>query len=369
MTVGGDGAAAERPRARLGQGQARQASVRAPLRLSHRMAALHRDARPRRRRRAAARRSGIVKAFADIVDAPGGLLAGRRTRRVGRRSPPAGTGPAKCPRRTALPIARRFWSEIEESGRIVEFEALRARLGKRARQDHSRCPSGCSMNPFDLGRRSAPSPAAAGRLRHPRRARIPPPARLGGFRPAPHRRQPGGKLACRSDGAGSARQCPAVRGVQPPLRVHPARHQESGQPALAARPQRRASRRQSRVPRRHGRDAAILGRQDERPARASFAAARRRACSASRRSRFGRSSPQAIARPGAATAMSSCSATPDFARCVDPDALEQAVGHLLQNAIDASSGTPVSVRVDADGDSVDRVDRRQGRRHGRRLRP
>ncbi len=37
---------------------------------------------------------------------------------------------------------------------------------------------------------------------------------------------------------------------------------------------------------------------------------------------------------------------------VDPDALEQAVSHLLQNAIDASSGTPVSVRVDADGDSV-----------------
>ena len=30
---------------------------------------------------------------------------------------------------------------------------------------------------------------------------------------------------------------------------------------------------------------------------------------------------------------------------VDPDALEQAVGHLLQNAIDASSGTPVTVRV------------------------
>ncbi|HVU29467.1 MAG TPA: XrtA/PEP-CTERM system histidine kinase PrsK [Sphingomicrobium sp.] len=37
---------------------------------------------------------------------------------------------------------------------------------------------------------------------------------------------------------------------------------------------------------------------------------------------------------------------------VDPDALEQAIGHLLQNAIDASSGTPVIVRVDADGDSI-----------------
>jgi putative PEP-CTERM system histidine kinase len=37
---------------------------------------------------------------------------------------------------------------------------------------------------------------------------------------------------------------------------------------------------------------------------------------------------------------------------VDPDALEQAVSHLLQNAIDASSGTPVSVRVGADGDKI-----------------
>jgi putative PEP-CTERM system histidine kinase len=37
---------------------------------------------------------------------------------------------------------------------------------------------------------------------------------------------------------------------------------------------------------------------------------------------------------------------------VDPGALDQAVGHLLQNALDASSGTPVTVRVDSDGPSV-----------------
>ncbi len=54
---------------------------------------------------------------------------------------------------------------------------------------------------------------------------------------------------------------------------------------------------------------------------------------------------------------------------VDPDALEQAVGHLLQNAIDASSGTPVSVRVAADGDGVTIADRRQRRRDGWRLHP
>lgn len=37
---------------------------------------------------------------------------------------------------------------------------------------------------------------------------------------------------------------------------------------------------------------------------------------------------------------------------VDPIALEQAVGHLLQNALDASSGEPVTVRVSRHGPSV-----------------
>src|SRR5207248_6974291 len=37
---------------------------------------------------------------------------------------------------------------------------------------------------------------------------------------------------------------------------------------------------------------------------------------------------------------------------VDASALEQAVGHLLQNALDASSGEPVAVRVSAQGAEV-----------------
>jgi len=37
---------------------------------------------------------------------------------------------------------------------------------------------------------------------------------------------------------------------------------------------------------------------------------------------------------------------------VDATALEQALGHLIQNAIDASSGEPVAIRVDHDGDDV-----------------
>jgi putative PEP-CTERM system histidine kinase len=41
-----------------------------------------------------------------------------------------------------------------------------------------------------------------------------------------------------------------------------------------------------------------------------------------------------------------------LAALVDAGALEQAVGHLLQNALDASSATPVTVRVDADERNV-----------------
>ena len=37
---------------------------------------------------------------------------------------------------------------------------------------------------------------------------------------------------------------------------------------------------------------------------------------------------------------------------VDASALEQAVGHLIQNAVDASSGTPVTVRVAGNDDEV-----------------
>ena len=69
----------------------------------------------------------IVKAFADVIDAPGGLLL------VG-----DGTGaltlganwnwPADAPSPDALAEARSLWGEIEETGRILEFEALRRGL-------------------------------------------------------------------------------------------------------------------------------------------------------------------------------------------------------------------------------------------------
>ena len=88
---------------------------------------------------------------------------------------------------------------------------------------------------------------------------VPPAARLGGFRPVPHRRHPGGELYRRGARPAGARRRAALRRVQPPLRLHPSRHQEFGQPAQPGRAQRRASRRQSRVPRRHDRHPAKLG--------------------------------------------------------------------------------------------------------------
>jgi len=72
-----------------------------------------------------------------------------------------------------------------------------------------------------------------------------------------------------------ARSQQALADAQPPLRLHHARHQESGEPALPRRPQCRAPCRESRIPRGHDRDPAELGAQDERSARPPFA--RRRA--------------------------------------------------------------------------------------------
>ena len=66
----------------------------------------------------------IVKAFADVIDAPGGLLlvgdyGGTLTVAANWNWPGANLPAAH------LQGAARFWSELEASGRIVEFEALR----------------------------------------------------------------------------------------------------------------------------------------------------------------------------------------------------------------------------------------------------
>jgi putative PEP-CTERM system histidine kinase len=65
----------------------------------------------------------VVKAFADVVDAPGGLLL------VGDGGRPAiganWNWPTQTPSARALGDAARLWSDIEQCGRIIEFEGLR----------------------------------------------------------------------------------------------------------------------------------------------------------------------------------------------------------------------------------------------------
>lgn len=66
----------------------------------------------------------IVKAFADVVDAPGGLLLvgdGRGALAIHANW----NWPVDAPSTNCLGVAAGLWNQIEESGRIVEFEALR----------------------------------------------------------------------------------------------------------------------------------------------------------------------------------------------------------------------------------------------------
>src|SRR6185437_12543293 len=157
------------------------------------------------------------------------------------------------------------------------------------------------------------------------------------------------------------------RGVQPPLRLHPPRHQESRQPTVAALAQRRAPRRQSRVPCRHGGDPAVFGGQDERasgapcaPLAGTRAAARGAAASPdSRRRHRGQA-----ARPRRPAAW----------RC-------KRVGPGRRDRARAGGRTPHPERGRCQqrnaGDGTGRrrrrrghhLDRRQGRGHGRRLHP
>jgi len=80
----------------------------------------------------------IVKAFADVLDAPGGLLL---VDDAGALAVAANwSWPGSNPTAASLQDSRALWTEIEASGRIVEFEALR-RGWARAADKGLRLPS------------------------------------------------------------------------------------------------------------------------------------------------------------------------------------------------------------------------------------
>ena len=271
---------------------------------------------------------------------------------------PRGTGrAAPIPAASGSDRGARFWLAVGAEGRIIDFDAHARRLGEPARP-RWHAPNGCSTRPAWTGVPLIHDDRLVGLV----------------LLAAPDYRRPldwedfdllraAGRQAASSLAEAHGQQAlierPAVRGFQPPLRLHPPRHQESGQPALAAVPQRRAARRQSRVPRRHGRDAAKLGRQDERPARPARAAgpdAARKREPTPLRTILVASAIAAKRRDHEVKLLGDGS----LWVVADPLLLEQAVGHLVQNAGRGQHAGGAGHRRDG------RRERRRGRHRHRR---
>ena len=170
--AGRAGRCCRRPAARLAAGHARQASVRASLRLSPGMAALHRHGRPRRAATARRCDERVVKALADIGGAPGGLLLlPRRAAAAGARRR-AGTGrEPPCPPASAAEAADR--AIFEQRGFVARFRRAARRPAGRCGERSAACPPGSSAIDARLGRRAAAPLRPAGRPRRARAARRP----------------------------------------------------------------------------------------------------------------------------------------------------------------------------------------------------
>ena len=273
MTLARARAAALGEAARLAAGRPRQASVRASLRLSPGMAALHRHGRPPGRGPAPRSSERVVKALADIGGAPGGPAAALRRAIAGSPRRPLELDAARCPRRRGRGGAARAMSRAAASS--LDFDAVRdglagrrrdARPGARlARRDRAR-----------LGRHPADPRRPAGRPRHPRTSAPSAAAldwedfdlfRTAGIQAATYIAEARGQQAL----ADAQRFDEFNRRFA--FIMHDIKNLVSQLSLVAA--QCRAPCRQSRIPRRHDRDAAKLGQQDERPARPPLAAARR----------------------------------------------------------------------------------------------
>jgi putative PEP-CTERM system histidine kinase len=158
----------------------------------------------------------IVKALADVAGSPAGLLLLADPQRPPHTCCPLELAPALAAGRSRRSRSRSFPGKGSACDRI-RCDPGRPARPQRRRLSRSRLDGGRRA---DLGRHSAPPFGSSGWHGGAGTSLCSAPARLGGSRPVPHRRYSGRQLPCRSAQPGSARQCPAVRRVQPPLRLH-----------------------------------------------------------------------------------------------------------------------------------------------------
>ena len=275
----------------------------------------------------------IVKAFADIVDAPGGLLlvndGGRGLCRRRQLNWPA----ANLPADGRLRGRRRFLERGRSSGRIARIRRRFAKAGPAADATR-RSPSrpGCSTNPRAWAAIPLLHHAAAGR--HSSSSPRPNIAARSTGRIstccAPRADQAASSLA---EALGQEALANAQRFEEFNRRfafiLHDIKNLVSQLSLLARNAERHADNPEFRTDMVATLKSSV-GKMNDLLARLSPRVVVARAA-ASRRSRCGRSSPRPSP-PSAATARSSCLATQALVALVDADALEQAVGHLLQNA-------------------------------------
>jgi len=290
----------------------------------------------------------IVKAFADVVDAPGGLLlvgesAGALTVAANWNWP--GTSPPAA----HLEDSARLWNEIETSGRIVEFEALR-RGWAEARDKALPVPEWMIKDT---------SVWAGVPLLHQQRVvgfvilAAPEYRRALDWEDFDLLRTAGNQAASSlAEAMGQEALANAQRFEEFNRRfafiLHDIKNLVSQLSLLARNAERHADNPAFRADMVATLQSSV-GKMNELLARLAPHSP----------ARVQRIEPQSL-RPILADAIAAKRRDRDvqllgdagLSAMVDAAALEQAVGHLLQNALDASSGTAVSVRVDSDGKAV-----------------
>ncbi len=306
----------------------------------------------------------IVKAFADAVDAPGGLLM------VGDGGSPAIAAswnwPGECPSPEGLSQSAALWKATEESGHIVEFEALRR--GRAKTPDQNLPVPGWLIEQEAIW--------AGVPLLHQQR--------IVGFvlLAAPEYRRPldwedfdllrtAGKQAASSlaEAMGQEALANAQRFEEFNRRfafiLHDIKNLVSQLSLLARNAERHADNPDFR--------ADMIATLQSSVGKMNELLARLAPRSGARVQRVG---PQPL-RDVLATAIAATRRDRDIQLTCDKDvwavldaaALEQSVGHLLQNAADASSGTPVCVKVAADNRNVTLAISDEGDRYGQRFYP